>query len=77
LTILTDLDERFALIEKRVRALQAENSGLHARVEELEQKLASASSATRELDLLNGKKQQMREKIEKLLQTLEFIGRKA
>lgn len=74
---MTDLDERFALIEKRVRALQAENSGLHARVEELEQKLASASSATRELDLLNGKKQQMREKIEKLLQTLEFIGRKA
>lgn len=71
---MNNLDEKFLLIEKRVRALLAENSGLCARVRELERELAEARSAAGELALIRGEKLLLREKIEKILQTLESIG---
>jgi predicted RNase H-like nuclease (RuvC/YqgF family) len=69
--ILTDLEEKFAEIEKRVRGLVTENRQLKARVQELEKELALARRETQQFEHLHGKKLHIKEKIEKILRALE------
>jgi cell division septum initiation protein DivIVA len=67
------LEARFAIVEKRIRALLDENGTLAARVGELERELAEAKSAARNLDEYQGKSTHIRRKIENVLQSLESI----
>ncbi|MGE5174720.1 MAG: hypothetical protein ACM3MD_12920 [Betaproteobacteria bacterium] len=71
---MKDLDDRFALIEDRVRALLAKNKNLSVRINELEQELAQAQRESRELERLHGKKLHIRQRIENILHALESIG---
>lgn len=71
--VVNDLEARFGVIEKRVKALREENSGLKARIGELEEELAQAKREARELEHFHGKKLHIREKIEKVLQQLDTV----
>ena len=73
---MKDLDDRFALIEKRVRALLSENNSLAARVGELERELAQARNEAREQGQFHDAKLHVREKIENILHALEAAGLK-
>ena len=64
---------QFAIIEKRVQALVAENEGLKVRVHGLEKELAQAACDAEQLKHYNGDKQQIREKIERVLQQLDSV----
>ncbi len=68
-----DLEDKFAVVEQRVRSLIAENEGLNTRINELEQELHHALLAAREIEQYNGTKQQIRKKIETILHALETI----
>jgi multidrug resistance efflux pump len=68
---LTDLEEKFAEIEKRVRVLVTQNRQLQARVKELEKELTLARREAQQYEHLHGKKLHIKEKIEKILQSLE------
>ena len=70
----SDLETRFNVIEKRVKALMEENKGLKARMSELEEELAQAKRDAGELEHFHGKKLHIREKIEKVLQQLDSVG---
>ncbi len=71
---VNDLEARFGMIEKRVKALMAENTSLRARMGELEEELARAKHEARELEHFNGRRLHIREKIERVLQQLETVG---
>lgn len=73
---MKDLTERFSEIEKRVRALASDNAGLRKRVAELERDLEQARAEASEFQNLQGKRLHIREKIEKVLRSLEAIGEK-
>ena len=73
---MKDLTERFAEVEKRVTALVSENAGLRKRVAELERELEQARAEASEFQNLQGKRLHIREKLEKVLQSLEAIGEK-
>jgi uncharacterized protein (DUF3084 family) len=73
---LKDLETGFAEIEKRLRTLMTANAGLRKRVAELEQELVQAREESGELQHFHGKRMHIREKIEKVLQSLESIGEK-
>lgn len=69
-----DLDEQFCIIERRVKALAAENRELKARCADLEREIAEARGSVllhKHRDEVAG---QLRERIEKVLQSLETIG---
>jgi multidrug resistance efflux pump len=66
-----DLEARFAEVEKRVRLLVTENKTLSARVRELEQNLAQARRETEQHEHFEENKLHIREKIERILQSLE------
>jgi hypothetical protein len=68
-----DLNGRFAEAERRVRDLVDENRRLRARVRELEQELAPAREAARELDELRGRQDQVRQRLERMLSSLEAL----
>lgn len=68
-----DLEARFTVIEKRVQALLAENKGLRARVNNLQEELARATRDVQQLEDYNGRKQHIREKIERILQQLDAV----
>jgi cell division septum initiation protein DivIVA len=71
-----DFDDRFALIEKRLRALLSENKSLAARVNELERELAQARNEAREQGQFHDTKLHVRKKIESILHALEDAGLK-
>ena len=73
---MKDLDARFAEIEKRVTALASDNARLCKQVAALQKELEQARADARELQNLQGKRMHIREKIEKVLQSLEAIGEK-
>ena len=73
---MRDLADKFAEIEKRVKALVVENADLKKRAAELEQELATVRSDAQELENLHGKKTQIREKLERVLNALEAVSDK-
>lgn len=68
---MKDLETKFAEVEKRIQALVAENKGLTERVRELEHELTHARREAQELQNLHGKKMHIREKVERILHSLE------
>lgn len=68
---MKDLEERFAEIEKRVQTLVSRNKGLTGRIDELERELAQARRDAQGMEHFHGKKLHIKEKIEKILQTLD------
>lgn len=70
------LEERFAVVEQRIRALLDENGTLAARVRELERELAQARNAALNLEEYRGKATHIRRKVETVLQSLESIAAK-
>ena len=69
-----ELRQQFAEVEKRIAAMVAENRELKGRVGELERDLAQARREAQDLEHLHGKRLHIREKIERILQTLETAG---
>ncbi len=74
--LVNNLEARFGVIEKRVRALVEENNDLKARLSELEEELVQAKRDAQELEHFHGKVLHIREKIERVLQQLDSVGTK-
>jgi hypothetical protein len=73
---LKDIEAKFAEVEKRVQDLVSENKGLAGRVRELEQELAQARREALELQNFHGKRMHIKEKIERILQSMEAVKEK-
>ena len=73
---LKNIEEKIAQVEKRVQALVAENKGLTGRVRELEHELAQARREAQELQNFHGKRMHIKEKIERILQSMEAVKEK-
>jgi len=73
---LKDLEEQFAEIEKRVRKLVIDNKNFKSRINELEQELAQVRREAQDLEHFHGKKLNIREKIERILHSLETVKEK-
>ncbi len=73
---MSDLDARFAEVEKRVRNLVADNSGLRKRVADLEQELNRVQREAGAVRDFESKQTRIREKIEQVLLSLESIAEK-
>ena len=73
---MKDLEARFTEIEKRVGVFVRENEAMKARVRELEKELAEARRISNELENSHGKQMRIREKVERVLQSLEAMGTK-
>jgi predicted nucleic acid-binding Zn-ribbon protein len=71
-----DIETKFAHVEKRVQTLVSENKGLTGRVRELEQELAQARREAQELQNFHGKRMHIKEKIERILQSMEAVKEK-
>jgi predicted nucleic acid-binding Zn-ribbon protein len=71
-----DIEAKFSQVEKRVQALVSENKGLTGRVRELEQELAQARREAQELQNFHGKRMHIKEKIERILQSMEAVREK-
>jgi chromosome segregation ATPase len=71
-----ELEGQFAEIEKRVRALVAEDRVLRKRITELEQELALVRREARNVEHVHGKQLHIREKVERVLRNLEALGTK-
>jgi cell division septum initiation protein DivIVA len=67
------IEAAFAIVEKRVKALVTENRGLKKRVRELEGELAEARRSSQDLEHLNSRRMHIREKVERVLQSLEAL----
>ena len=70
---LNDLEDRFAVIERRIQELLDRNRALGVRVVELEQELAGMRDASREMEQLQATKLRLREKLGAILQNLESV----
>jgi hypothetical protein len=68
-----ELGSRFAEVERRVRALVAENQGLRARVRELEGERGRLGEAARDSDVLRANKSQVQDRLKRLLRLLETV----
>ena len=68
------LEERFTEIEKRVKTILTENRTLKDRIRELEQDLVEVRKESLKFSNLHGKQLHIREKIERVLQSLESVG---
>jgi len=64
---------RFAEVEKNVRALAAENGQLRERVRALEEDLDRANAGAREAEDLRSKKEQVRDRLKRILRALEAM----
>lgn len=71
---MKDVEAGFAEVEKRVKKLHADNAALRKRVAELEDELAQARLESDEIENYRGKRLHVREKIEKVLRSLEALG---
>ena len=70
---MNNLVARFAEVEKRVRALAAENDHLRERVRNLEEDLGRASEGAREAETLRARKDQARDRLKRLLRVLDAV----
>jgi predicted nucleic acid-binding Zn-ribbon protein len=70
---VNNLAAQFAEVEKRVRALAAENGHLRERVRTLEEELGRASEGAREAGDLRARKEQVRDRLKRLLRVLEAM----
>jgi len=68
-------EEQFAELERRVRALLADNARLSGRVRELEGEIAGLRRDAQDLQRLQGSRTHIREKIERALSALEAAER--
>jgi FtsZ-binding cell division protein ZapB len=68
---LTTLEERILKAVELVSQLRKENAAL---TEERDRALASAAAAEKELDTLRGEQKQVRQRVEKLLETIDSLG---
>jgi chromosome segregation ATPase len=68
---LKDIEDRFSEIEKRVNELVTQNRLLKNRVKELDQELAHVRREAQQVEHFHGKKLHIKEKIEKILNSLE------
>ncbi len=75
--MLNDANKRieadFAIVEQRVQALVAENGELKKRLRELEENLAQARKSSQDLEHLHSRRVHIREKVERVLQSLEAL----
>ncbi len=67
------IEADFAIVEQRVQALVIENRRLKERVRELEGELAQARRSSQDLEHLNSRRMHIREKVERVLQSLEAL----
>lgn len=67
------IEADFAIVEQRVQALAIENRRLKERVRELEGELAQARRSSQDLEHLNSRRMHIREKVERVLQSLEAL----
>lgn len=67
------IEAAFAIVEQRVQALANENRGLKERVRELEEELAQARRSSQDLEHLHSRRMHIREKVERVLQSLEAL----
>ena len=67
------IEAAFAIVEQRVQALANENRELAERVRELEGELAQVRRSSRDLEHLHGRRMHIREKVERVLQSLEAL----
>jgi len=70
---LKRIEAAFATVEQRVKALVTENRGLKKRVRELEGELAQARRSSQDLEHLHSRRVHIREKVERVLQSLEAL----
>jgi hypothetical protein len=68
-----DILARFAEVDKRVRALVEENVRLREKVRELEEDLDLASKGAREADALRARKEQVQDRLKRLLRVLDAL----
>ena len=73
---MKELEERFTEVEKRVKALLNENRTLKGRIRELDQELVETRRDAQKFNNLYGKQLHIREKIERVLHSLESMGMK-
>jgi dynactin complex subunit len=73
---LKELARKFSEVEKRVKALVMENHVLKSRIHELDQELEKARLDVRDSALSGEKQLLIREKIERVLKTLDAVGDK-
>jgi len=67
------IEADFAIVEQRVQALVIENRRLKERVRALEGELAQARRSSQDLEHLNSRRMHIREKVERVLQSLEAL----
>ena len=67
------IEAAFTTVEQRVQALVVENRGLKKRVCELEEELAEARRSSQDLEHLHSRRMHIREKVERVLQSLEAL----
>jgi cell division septum initiation protein DivIVA len=67
------IEAAFAIVEQRVQALVTENRGLKERVRELEGEIAQARRSSQDLEHLHSRRMHIREKVERVLQSLEAL----
>jgi cell division septum initiation protein DivIVA len=67
------IEAAFAVVEQRVKALATENRGLKKHVRELEEELAKARRSSQELEHHHSRRMHIREKVERVLQSLEAL----
>jgi len=63
-------------MDKRVRALVEENGQLRERIRGLEEDLGRASQGAREAEALRARKEQVRDRLKRLLRVLEALETK-
>jgi DNA repair exonuclease SbcCD ATPase subunit len=68
-----NLEERFAEIERRVKALVAENRSHKKRVKELEKELNLTRHDAKKSEQFHDQQLHLRERIEKILRDLEAV----
>lgn len=72
---MKDLIAKFAEVERRVSTLASENRELRAAVRELEREVAALRGAEEELEQQKGKQAQVRDRLKRLLKSLDGIRR--
>lgn len=71
---MKDTEGTFTEVERRVRAIVAENRTLRGRIRELEDELERLRRDGREYENFHGKRIRVREKVERMLKELEAAG---
>ncbi len=71
--LVADISTRFLEVEQRVRDLVTDNQRLRARIEELERELAGVQGDLQAFRTYQGRREQIRERLERILKELETL----